>query len=175
MMGPEGFYDVQGPVALRSDWWWLLGVVAVLVLAGVVWGLIKVFRHARTVVAAVPVRMPWEIALEAFDILEKGPLLAQATSKEYYSALSDIVRSYIEGRFAIHAPGMTTEEFMEKARNSAAISDAHKSFLKDFLDASDMVKFAKFIPSLDQMGEALRLARRFVEETGREQPAGHGI
>ena len=34
-----------------------------------------------------------------------------------------------------------------------------------FLNAIDMVKFAKFVPSVNEMKDCLRLAWKFVDET----------
>ncbi|MBF0570204.1 MAG: hypothetical protein HQL18_05480 [Candidatus Omnitrophica bacterium] len=164
-MMTDSLPDVRPPVAIPSDWWWLWIFVAVAIIFALVWGALRFLRHRRNNMPPVPPKSPWEIAFESFDALEKGKLASEGRIKEYYSLLSDIVRRYIEDRFAIRAPEMTTEEFMDRARRSAQLSDAHKMFLRDFLDASDRVKFARFVPSMDGMKDSLRLARRFVQET----------
>ena len=171
----DNLRDVRGPVALQSDWWWVLIVLVGLALMGLVWGMLVFLRHKKKAVLPPPPRLVWEIAYEALEQLERSGLIPEGRIKEHYAVLSDIVRHYIEGRFAIRAPEMTTEEFMDKARYSTGLTDAQKAFLRDFLDASDMVKFAKFVPAFDQMKEALRLARRFVDETKMEVASGNGI
>ena len=45
-------------------------------------------------------------------IAEARGLIAEGAFKEYYSALSGIVRTYVEQRFRIRAPEMTTEAFL---------------------------------------------------------------
>jgi hypothetical protein len=79
--------------------------------------------------------------------------------------LSDIVRTYIEARFEIRAPEMTTEEFLIFTYASEKLNDKQRAFLGELLQSSDMVKFAKFVPSMDHARDNLRLARTFIEET----------
>ncbi|MBF0123028.1 MAG: hypothetical protein HQL21_06450 [Candidatus Omnitrophica bacterium] len=167
--------DVRGPVALQSDWWWVLIILGILAVVGIVWGIILFLGFRKKPLLSPPLRPVWEIAYEKLDRLERSHLISEGRIKEYYEILSDIVRYYIEGRFSIRAPEMTTEEFMDKARCSTSLSDAQKVFLRDFLDASDMVKFAKFVPSFDQMKDTLRFARRFVDETKAEVCLNNGI
>ena len=171
----DSLRDVRGPVALRADWWWVLIILAILILVALVRGLIVLLRYKEKPVPPPPPRPVWELTYEALNWLEQRGLISQGQVKEYYAALSDIVRHYIEGRFSIRAPEMTTQEFMEKARRSTVLSDEQKTFLRDFLDASDMVKFAKFVPTVNQMKDALRLARRFVDETKMEPAVVNGI
>ncbi len=156
--------DIRGPVGLRPDLWpWI--ALGIAVVAAVVW---LSFRHRHIFVRPVPVAPPrpaWEIAAEALGRLERGPFLAEGRYKEYYSALSGIVRAYIEARFDIRAPEMTTEEFLAMSRSSEKLNDVQKRFLYDLLQSSDMVKFAKYIPQEGHARENLVWAKNFVEET----------
>jgi hypothetical protein len=60
---------------------------------------------------------------------------------------------------------MTTEEFMDQARASTELSTQHRLFLDNFLNVSDMVKFARFEPVAQDMVDVLMAARIFVEGT----------
>lgn len=171
----DGLRDVRGPAGLQPDWGWRLGLLALAGFAGIVWGIRSFLRPRKEIASAPPPRPSWEIAWEALDHLEKNGLVAQGRVQEYYVQLSHIVRHYIEGRFLIQAPEMTTQEFMEKAQHSENLSDAQRVFLRDFLDASDMVKFARFVPSPEEIRGAMSLARRFIEETRPEERSEHGI
>ena len=91
----------------------------------------------------------------------------------WYVELSDIVRRYLEDRFAVRAPELTTEEFLQEAQRSAELSTSHRRLLTDFLERCDRVKFAAYSPGQDESSEALAVARRFLGETheGTDQPA----
>ena len=156
--------DIRGPVAIPGEWFWLwllLGCLLAIGLSVFAW---LYFKREKPAVVEPP-RPAWEVALEKLLKLEQSALIVQGQVKEYYAQLSGVVRWYIEERFNVRAPEMTTEEFMEAVRSSDKLTRKNQIFLQDFLNASDMVKFAKFIPSPEEMYQGLKLARTFVEET----------
>jgi hypothetical protein len=75
------------------------------------------------------------------------------------------VRRDVERVFALKAPEMTTEEFLNSLGYSEALSIAHKELLRGFLNACDLVKFAKYAPTRDEAQNVYVTARGFVEET----------
>jgi hypothetical protein len=164
MTNSEALRDIRGPVSLSPDLWpWL--ILALGLIAAIVWLVLRFRSQIRRTLPAAPPRPAWEVALEGLNGLERRRLLSEGRFKEYYSLLSDIVRTYIEARFEIRAPEMTTEEFLNFIYWSEKLRDRQKKFLGDLLQYSDMVKFAKFIPQMDQAQDGLRLARSFIEET----------
>jgi hypothetical protein len=76
-----------------------------------------------------------------------------------------IVRRYLEDRFALRAPELTTEEFLSEARRAADLTPAHRDQLTSFLEGCDRVKFAGYRPDADESLATLRAARAFVEDT----------
>jgi hypothetical protein len=112
----------------------------------------------------LPLRPPHEIALEALDRLEASPLLERGEVKEFHIQLSDILRSYAEGRFGVPALEMTTGDLMAgmaEAGIEAWISEA----FREFLAPCDMVKFAKLRPGADEARQLLDQGRQLVEDT----------
>ncbi len=97
--------------------------------------------------------------LQFMDLPEKGEF------KLYYSYLSNILRYYIEYRFKIQAPDMTTEEFLERVRYSNELDGVDRGGIERFFEISDMVKFAKFEPTSEQANEAMESVRKFVSDT----------
>ena len=83
----------------------------------------------------------------------------------WYVELSDIVRRYIEERFTLRAPELTTEEFLLEAGRSAELSPPHRSLLSDFLERCDRVKFARYSPGAEESREVLDVAARFLAES----------
>ncbi|MBF0486284.1 MAG: hypothetical protein HQL16_07215 [Candidatus Omnitrophica bacterium] len=157
--------DVHAPVAIPGEWLWLWILLSIALLAGIMAGTFFFLKRKKPLPEQVFVKPPSALALAALAELESSGMISKGLVKEYYVALTSIVRTYIEARFEIRAPEMTTEEFLERARSSEKMTEAHKGFLRDFLNVSDMVKFARAIPQMEEMKSALLLARRFVEET----------
>ncbi len=92
-------------------------------------------------------------------------------AREYYYRLTEIVRGYVERKFGLAAPDMTTEEFLrslEPPRGTPFATprlpyDAGR--LRTFLEACDLVKYAAFEPRRQEAEDALRTARAFVDAT----------
>src|SRR5574344_1019719 len=64
------------------------------------------------------------------------------------SMISGIIRHYIEGRFQLHAPRQTTEEFFEHVRDSSELQGMDQALLRGFLERADRVKFTDYLPSV---------------------------
>ncbi len=162
--------DVRPPVDLPGFPWW--GWLVILLLCAAVFALYRYWQSRRSRPTAAAPKTSWELAYERLAQLERQNLFGQGKVKEYYIALSDIIRRYIEDRFNIQAPEMTTEEFLNSVKANAFVADKHQGTLKEFLNFSDMVKFAKYGPSAWEARESFDLARRFVDETKiEEEPA----
>ena len=90
---------------------------------------------------------------------------------EHYTTLAAIVRTYVEQRFGLRAPEMTTEEFLGVSARDARLAGSHRGLLGQFLGECDLVKFARHVPTVNDGERALAAATRFVEETAeREAP-----
>jgi len=104
------------------------------------------------------------IALEALNKLYNSDLLANKQFKQFFSELSEIIRTYLEGRYFISAMEETTYEILRDIKQHLDEGDLKKS-LADLLTLSDMVKFAKYIPEEDEVGTSKDAAWDFVEQT----------
>ena len=158
--------DVKPPVDMPVDLWWLLWVMAaVAVIAALFYFFYRRHKPPLKPSVIVPARPAWETALERLEDLSHQQYPRQGMFKLFYSGLSDIVRHYLEDRFHIKAPEMTTEEFLNFVKTSAALKDGHKQILRDFLNGCDMVKFARHESSAHEAQANFDLARKLIEET----------
>jgi hypothetical protein len=165
--GAEALRDVKPPVAFPPAWRpWAVGalVLALLVAAGVA---VRRRRARRTAPAVPPTPPPpaHEVALAALDALAARRLPEAGAFAEFYAALSGIVRTYLEGRFALRAPEMTTDEFLAAAGRTATLRPDDRAALGAFLHEADLVKFARHVPAVADAGRAFDAARRFVVDT----------
>jgi hypothetical protein len=119
------------------------------------------------------IRSAYEIARGELDALLAGPRPGPEMSERidaFFVALSGIVRRYLERRFALRAPELTTERFLEFVSASPDLTEAHQELLRDFLRQSDLVKFAHVVPSREAIEEAITFAGRFLDETRDDVP-----
>ena len=89
----------------------------------------------------------------------------EGKQEPFFVRLSSIVRTYVEARFSIRAPERTTEEFIRDAVKSPDLTPTHRRRLADFLETSDLVKFACHRPGTPELLTALDSAETFVRET----------
>ena len=115
-------------------------------------------------------RSAYDIANSRLSKLRASPKPEGEEISAFFVELSDIVRHYLEDRFNLHAPELTTEEFLEVAATSPDLTAEHKNFLQDFLRQADQVKFAQHIPDSQSIDNALRLATNFLEQTKQDAP-----
>jgi hypothetical protein len=154
---------IRGPVDIggRPWWWWAIAAAAV-VLGGVaVWKLMS--RRAPD--APEPELPAGEWAMLELARLEQERLPERGEVEGFFVRLSDVVRAYVERRFAIAAPDRTTQEFLREAAHHPDLAGEHERTIGAFLRSADMVKFAAARPGADTCDGALAAMRGFVERT----------
>ncbi|MEZ4524555.1 MAG: DUF4381 family protein [Desulfobacterales bacterium] len=159
-------HDIKPPEPAGFDpmiLWYVLGAVLILVL---LLGIIYWFRHRKKRVKAmtVPSLPPHEAALLALNELSD---VENMEGKNFYFRISAIVRHYLEGRFGINAPEMTTEELLPCIDRLEMDRDLHRP-LKNLFQAADPVKFAGMHAVAKSMQEHLLFAIKLVKETAQE-------
>jgi hypothetical protein len=108
------------------------------------------------------------IALRRLEALQGAGYLEAGDFKTFYSELSEIIREYMENRFQIRALEMTTEEFLVHLTKDNSLTREQQLLLREFLNYSDLVKFAKHLPLLEEADRALAKSRELIEETKEE-------
>lgn len=141
---------------------WIFIIAAVLI-AGIVIFLIY-FKSLRS--SGRIVLTPWGIALAELSELREKLKVGKIAGETCFTSLTDIVRTYLEKRFSLHAPTQTTYEFLQELeRPGSPLAENHKYFLKDFMTAADFVKFAKLPADINLLDEAMSKAEKLVCET----------
>jgi len=105
------------------------------------------------------------IAMRELQTLRQEELWQKGEIKEFYSRLSDILRRYLDNRYGISSPELTTDETVRMLQKAAVTTAGQMSMVKELLSLSDMVKFAKYLPQSDLHERYYDDAVRFVEET----------
>lgn len=151
--------------------WMVFGVAACAVLIG--WLSSKLWKHRETILPKSPPVPPHILAFRALEKLHKKGLLEKNECNPFYTELSLILRTYLEGRFQLNAPDETTEEIIEELSTSPDLSGTQHNILQAFMHQADMVKFAKGHPDRTTMERAFETTKQFVEETSTKLETGN--
>ena len=108
---------------------------------------------------------PAEVALRELDRISSMPLDSESDFKERYTLVSDCLRDYLLSRFYVPAPELTTRQTLEELGLSGRL-DWAISPLEGILNESDLVKFARFLPTRDDAVSIIERSRDFVRTTG---------
>lgn len=155
--------DIKGAVELtpQPDYTWVWLTLGTLV--GVAIALLAVRYFIRRKIMRALTAGEW--AMRQLNILEGEHLPQAGLVEKFYVRLTLVVRQYIERRFGIAAPKLTTREFLEKVQDRHVVGDTDRESLQKFLSAADMVKFAQFTPSADEVNSSFDTARNFISQT----------
>ncbi len=167
--GPVDIKKPYGaPVTLKEVTPYILGVILIGALIFFLFYYIQ--RRRKNKPLFVKPRKPKEpahiIALRELDRIKDEKLWQTEHLKDYYSMVSDTLRTYIEDRFNIQAMEYTTEETIQAfERQKELLSGKSLEELKSILSLSDLVKFAKYTPLPDDHNLTLMNAYFFVNQT----------
>ncbi len=116
-------------------------------------------------------RSAYEVARARLDRLIARPRPESPEEIDaFFVELSSAVRHYLEDRFELRSPELTTEEFLGEIGGSPDLSHEHQRLLRDFLRRADLVKFAQYVPDDDDIQDSIRVAERFLDETRENAP-----
>ena len=151
----QKMYDIKPMVNVEKNnaalWKILLAILIGLLLVG---GLLYWFvfrKKPLTEEEKVALLPPYDRALLELKKLENSKYLIQDEYKQYYTELTDIVRSYLEEDVHVSALESTTDQLIEKLelRRDAGelkLEDGTLKQFKNILQTADLVKFAKSKP-----------------------------
>ena len=156
------WYDFL-PDFITDYWGWIL--VVIIVILGEIFGLLLYKKKLPiTLTPAKKEIPPYELAIQLLEKLRDEKLCERGQEKEFYTRLTDILRSYIDSRFGINAMEMTTTQIIESLNSNNETVDS-KSYVEQVLEIADFVKFAKVRPLPDDNVKSYNWALQFVKET----------
>ena len=145
--------------------WYLFFILAIVFLAIIVYLSYKYIKKKNRkptreeIIQAIP---PKEYALKQLNNLIVLDLIKKGHIKEYYDKLSDIIRFYVSRTYSVDGMEKTTTELYLMLKNK--IVPEHNRELKNYLLNCDFVKFAKLIPTEEEIEKDFNIAKKFIEE-----------
>ncbi len=156
----EEIYDIRPPLFYLRSWFWLwiaLAIVGLVALVVLLWSWFRTHAEAK-------VRTAYELALEKLE--NARALMNESAPEPYAVAVSEILRTYLGQRFQARSSRLTTQEFLRDMQSDTATPLAeYRDLLGDFLQACDLVKFAKYQPRLSELEQVQQSAVTFVTAT----------
>lgn len=153
------------PSPISSSKTWVMIAIAILAFAGVVIFAVIWFNKRKKYLESIVIP-PWILALSMLSDL-RAELQNRLINKQLcITRLTDIVRNYLEKRFAIPITAKTTHEFLNDLdKGRSPLDSEYRNFLRDFLTASDLVKFAKVPADASLVENAMKKAEDLVTST----------
>lgn len=165
----QTIYDIKEPLKtpLRPGefsgyvmWGLLIGAI----IAALIFYIIKRRRSMPIFGKPKPIDPPHVVAIKALENIHNQKLWQNGKHKLYYTNLTDIIREYLEARYAVAAMEMTSHEILE-AIKPLEIDPVSVGNLHALLQTADYVKFAKLIPEAIENEKSYTSAYFFVENT----------
>lgn len=135
---------------------WLVGGGLAFAAAG-----LFVWWRRRSAPVVVDNRSPGQIALDNLAAIEAQNLPQLSRYQEHYTQVADTVRAYLAAVYAIPVLERTTGEIRDDLAQ-AGVSGALRAQIVNFLQTSDLVKFANFTPDPESAAELVADARQIV-------------
>lgn len=141
----------------------LAGALAVL---SVIWFLIRLIARKVKEHRMSPIERAW---VELDRLIAKG-LPGRGRYKDFYVELTMVVRRYVQRKYGIKAPHLTTEEFLaEFGERGMGNGEKGGDELRTFLESADMVKFAGVKATPEMADSATESARGYLKSDAEEE------
>jgi hypothetical protein len=161
----EDIRDVKTVVPYKLRMGKFLWTVLALALLIAGYFLYRMIRKKKDVFQPAPAPLtPEEEALLHLGELYESDLLKRGFIKIYYLRLSEILRIYFEKRYKILAVELTTFEILRALRPLHLESGLYQKILY-VLEASDLAKFAKWIPTAPEILQINKKSEEIIKES----------
>ncbi len=157
---PFKFREISG-----YTMWSVVGLILLIVIVYIILRLMAYYgRPVMGLFKPRPPLPPHVAAFKALDHLRKERLWQDGDYKSYYSRLTDILRTYLSGRYGVAAMEMTSDEIISALRELELPRQCEME-LRDLLRDADLVKFAKAEIEASLNERYFESARLFVDKT----------
>lgn len=164
--------DIKGqikyPVTFKEVFPWLGGFILLLALVAVAIYLVIRYRRRKGLEPS-PDEPAYIVALRRLEHFRNDKFWTPEKQKGFYSGVTDALKEYIEDRFGVDAPEMTTEELFSALKNRPEIAADVFESAKDLFERADFVKFAKYVASDEDNARVIPTAINLVTSTIEEK------
>ena len=158
---------MMSPPFAWKDWRALVALAFVVALLSLLaYFLIDRARKGKPIVRIIrrkKVLPPHKVAIDEIERIKAERKWAEEDSKEYYTLLTETLRTYIQNRYGFRAMEMTSGEIIERLLQENDEESLNE--LRDIFRTADLVKFAKWSTLIDAN---LVAAVEYINQTKQE-------
>lgn len=161
----QDYHDVKEieEVQVKTPWYIIAAIVLVTLLSIIF--IYWLYKKKKQQVIIKPVlkqnQTPLQWALAELDKLQQQQLYLHKEVKQHYSRITDIARSFFHLQLQHPALYETTDEWMVRLQYVPVDSQAKLSFFQ-LLRLAETVKFAKYIPPVEENERAVDTAKQII-------------
>jgi hypothetical protein len=138
---------------------WLIAAIVLLIIY-----LVKRRKNKVEKIAAFS-EPPYVIALQKLEAIRQEKAWTRGRYKEYHTAITDVLREYIEKIYELPAMEMTSDEIITHLSFIKSEQATAYASLRQLLQLADLVKFARWVPLPEENENSLSGAVMFVNQT----------
>lgn len=140
----------------------LLGLAIIIAVYFII---LRIKRKPKEEVIRYDASIPADLeAMEGLKRLENDKLWQKGHYKEYYTRLTDVLRTFIHRRYDINSFEMTSDEILHELELKDVPLNAF-NYLKDIFTLADLAKFARLEPIATENTIAMENSYNFVNLT----------
>lgn len=162
---------MEAPISFSEVLPYLLAILLLTVIIYFVRRFLKNREQKTPEIKEVKVIIPpYQIAISELEKLKAQKMWQSGSVKEYHTILSEIIRTYIET--GLHTPAME----MPKADIIYRLTQRgiKSNSLDALLSTTDLVKFAKLIPTEIENENCMKIAFSFIQDTKPKEEVNNG-
>ena len=163
-------YDIMDVPFSWSDWKWIVldsfVVIFLLIICVVLYYHVVIGKPIVRIIRRKKILPPHKVAINEIERIKADRKWAEEDSKEYYTLLTDTLRTYIKDRYGFNAMEMTSTEIINRLisdNNEEALSE-----LREIFTTADLVKFAKYNTLINENDANLVAALEYINQTKQE-------
>lgn len=163
---------VERPILFADIWIVLLALLLIIAAGILVPYLLLRYSDDKPILRRVtiaPKLPPHQIALKEMERIKEEKSWQKEDVKSYYTELTDALRIYMQDRFGFNAMEMTSDEIIDRLNEQP--DKEWLAELRSLFNMSDLVKFAKYKPLINENDMNLINAIDFINKTKIEQTA----
>lgn len=167
------FYPIKTvlkPEFFLADYYFLIMSVLILLFL-IAMGIYIYLRRKNNkpfFVRKEPELPPHVKAMTELEHIKQEKLWQQGREKDYHTRLTDVLRTYLHDRFGMNALEMTSGEILDVLYSVPEAQSVYVQ-LKQVMELSDFVKFAKFQPVPEENERSMMSALLFINTTKLEE------
>lgn len=173
-LNADNFFPPRDIQQLETSWEDWRGICYALLLIPVLVGIIVLLNYL--IKRGKPIfriirrkkKLPaHQVAISEIERIKEQRTWAKEDSKEYYTLLTDTLRTYIQDRYGFSAMEMTSTEIIERLMQDT--DQKSLAELREIFRTADLVKFAKWTTQINENDANLMAALQYVNETKVEE------